>query len=274
VHPNQLLLSETDVMKKLLNDPDLRFWPLRSVYYHALRKKWVSMSLSTWYCYAKLLGVVRLKPRSVKKYEMGIRANQPNEYWHADVSIFKTADGIKHYIYTVVDNFSRFPLTIKVSTKLSGAIRVETFRDAVRKALTIHPTIETVNLIVDGGSENFNGTVDEFLERLDDIEIRRINALKDVAYSNSMAEALNRIIKCSYLNQMNNENTAALEENMKLTEDNYALIRPHAALKGLTPLEAYSGKRPDEISYTPQLKEARKKRIEMNKKYNCGSCRF
>ena len=271
VHPNQLLSIETDKMKKLLLDNELKFWPLRSLYYFALNKELVSMCLSTWYKYSKLFTIVRLKPRSVKVYGSSIIASKPNQYWHADVTYFKTEDGLLHYIYTVVDNFSKFPLSVIQSTCLSGKIRTESFRVAIKTAIKLNPVTETINLIVDGGSENFNGTVDEFLANLKTFKVNRIRALKDVAYSNSMAEAFNRTLKTYYLNHQKTENTGALKRNLNFAVADFSCKRPHGELKGLTPFEAYTGKTPP--SFTQQLFEARKNRIEMNKKYNCQGCR-
>ena len=166
VHSNQVLPSETEKMRILLNDPELRFWPLRSIYYHSLKNKLVTMSLSTWYKYALLLKVSRRKPISIKKYGIGVRANMPNQIWHADVSYFRTRDGSLNYIYTVMDNFSIFPLALESHTKLCGKIRVQTFRNALVFALKHCRSITNINLIVDGGAENFNGNVDEFINNI------------------------------------------------------------------------------------------------------------
>ena len=272
VHPNQLLPNETETMKKLLSDKEFRFWPLHSLYYYALNNNLVAMCQSTWYKYARLLDINRLKPRSVKIYGVSIKATKPNKYWHADVTYFRTADGLLHYIYTVVDNFSKFPLAVKLSSKLCGKIRMETFRLALKTAIELNPVAETINLVVDGGSENFNSTVDEFLANLKNFEIKRIRALRDVAFSNSMAEAFHRIIKTYYLNQGSIENTTELESRLQFTVNDFTRHRPHGELKGLTPFESYTGKLP--ASFTQQLLQARKHRIEMNKKINCSGCLF
>jgi len=48
------------------------------------------MAESTWYRYAGLLNIERQKPKSIKVYGEGIRATCPNQYWHADVTLFVT----------------------------------------------------------------------------------------------------------------------------------------------------------------------------------------
>ena len=274
VHPNQLLPSETEVMRKLLSNSEFQFWPLRSIYYYALNNQLVTMCQSSWYKYARLINIKRLKPISIKVYGISIKAERPNQYWHADVTYYKTADGVQHNIYTVMDNFSKFPLALEISTKLCGKIRTKTFRDALKFAFETHPTIDNINLIVDGGSENFNGRVDEFLNDLDTIEIKRIRALKDVVFSNSQAEALNRTIKTYYLNNMAIENTLQAEKALVFIKEDYAFNRPHGSIKGLTPYLAYTGKRPENISFKEQMKHARIYRTSLNQKFSCSACQF
>jgi putative transposase len=272
VHPGQLLFSETEKIRKLLTDKRFRCWPLGALYFYSLRNNIVSMAESTWYRYVKLLNIDRLKPRSVKIYGQGLRAAFPNQYWHADVTLVKTADGVRNYIYTVIDNFSRFPLVVKVSTKLCGKLRAETFREALRLAVQQRPTLQTIHLMVDGGSENYNSTVEEFLASPDPVEIKRIRALNDVAFSNSMAEAFNKTLKNYYLNHHDIKDFSMLE---KLTEEmrlDFSHQRPHAVLKGLTPYEAYTGKHPNDVSWADQLRSARKERIVMNQRHHCPSC--
>jgi putative transposase len=269
VNPNQLLISETNKLKKLIMEDEFKFWPLCSVYYFALRNNIVSMCLSTWYKYAALLNIKRLKPKTVKTKKPGIRASKPNEIWHADVTYFFTPDRVKLYIYTVIDNFSRFPLCIKVSEKLSGAIRVDAFREALKTALTLNPSIENLMLMTDGGSENFNGNVTEFLNSIDTFDIKHIKALSNGWPSNSMVEAFHYVLKIYYLNHMDIRSENGLTKAVGFVNCDFAYKRPHTALIGLTPFEVYCGKNPQEISFATQLKSTRIARIIQNQSHNC-----
>jgi transposase InsO family protein len=274
-HPNQLLPSEINKMEKLLADEEFRFWPLSSLFYHGLKNKIISIGKSTWYKYAAILNVKRLKPKSAKVKTTGIRASKPNELWHADVTYFYTPERMKLYVYTVVDNFSRFPLCVKVSEKLSGAFRAETFREALRKAVEINPGIENLKLMTDGGAENFNGSVENFLNAIETIDIKHIKALSDGWPSNSMAEAFHYTLKIFYLNQMDIRTLSALNKALGFAVDDYSRKRPHAALKGLTPYQVYTGEKPEDISFKKQMKEVRIIRIIMNQNHKCsGKCNF
>ncbi len=274
VHINQLYQEEVQKMKKLLENVRFQYWPLVSIYYYALRKNSVSMALSTWYKYARILNIRRLKPKSVKSYGISVRATLPNQYWHADVMKFRTVDGVWNYVYTVVDNFSKFPLSVLVSDTLSGELRIQSFRDALKKAIELCPTVNTIKLVVDGGCENFNGTVNEFLKNLKEISIHRIRALRDVAFSNSVAEAFNRILKTFYLNHQSIANTNALIRVVEEDVNDFAFERPHGKLKGLTPYEAITGVGDQTTIFKTQIAFSRAKRIEINRKFRCVECKF
>lgn len=95
---------------------------------------------------------------------------------------------------------------------------------------------------------------------LENIEIKRIRALKDVAYSNSMVEAFQRTLKTYYLNHSTIEKTADMERQLIFVRNNFSRKRPHGEQKELTPFDAFSGK--TRVSFTQQLLQARIQRIE------------
>ncbi|MEY5133141.1 MAG: hypothetical protein RLZZ198_1145 [Bacteroidota bacterium] len=184
----------------MLTDPELPFWPIASISAFCRREDVLFLSDSTWYKYAKFLGVNRPKSNSRrKKTKKGIRATAPNQKWHADVSVFKIYN-VKHYIYLVADNFSRRILSWKVSDKLIASIRVQTIREAYQNASLMESELN-VDLIVDGGSENNNSVMDDFIED-SKINIHKLVALRDIHFSNSLVEAHFSLIKYNYMYRM------------------------------------------------------------------------
>ena len=268
-HPNQLLEGEVEVMKNLLNDNEMLCWPLVSVYYFALNINIVSMGLSTWYKYTDLLGIRRIKPKSIKHYGESVVGLFPNHYWHADVTQFRTKNNVLHYIYLVVDNYSKKILSWAIDTKLCKEVRTKTFKDALGVAVSSYVDLSHVNLIVDGGSENNNRTVDGFIDSLTDVTINKEQALKTVHFSNAMAEATNRIVKTYYLNHKDLEDTRALINYFPFVVDDLNVVRPHGQLKGLTPNRAYAGLQPETDKFIEQKQVARIKRIETNQGLGC-----
>uniref|UniRef100_UPI003F6CBF8F integrase catalytic domain-containing protein n=1 Tax=Polaribacter sp. TaxID=1920175 RepID=UPI003F6CBF8F len=150
-------------------------------------KKYNPYHSSVKICYA--LGVQRKR--------ISTRANIHNEIWHMDVTYYKTIDNIQYYIYTIVDNFSRKIIAYDVSKKLSASIRLESLKRAIKNEFDISVGKSNVDLIVDGGSENNNQTIHEFIKN-QQVQITKKIALKDVKFSNSIIEGTYRILKSKY----------------------------------------------------------------------------
>lgn len=191
----QLTFKEVMEMKSMLTDVKYRFWPVSSIAYYALRENIISVALATWYLYKKKLCIDRIPVPRKEKYSTGLRASYPDQIWHADITIIKTLDGIKHYVYLLMDNFSRFILSWRIENVVSGRIRIETIRETYNK---YHDKNIRTTLITDGGPENDNNEMDRFILN----EANGFNsaiALKDIPFSNSMIEAQNKLFKYRYL---------------------------------------------------------------------------
>ena len=119
-----------------------------------MREGMFSFTLATFYKYANLLGLHVARGNSRRKnHSPGLRASRPNEIWHADVTVFRTIDNVKCFIYLVVDNFSRRILAWEVATALSGALHLQSVREAVERFLPASDNSreDLTRLITDGG---------------------------------------------------------------------------------------------------------------------------
>lgn len=271
IWPQQLTPHEVQTMKSLLQDEQYRHWPIASLALRALRKGWLKVSVKTWYKYAHLLGLRRRRYHKSKKRRIGIRAAAPNEVWHVDVTKVPLADGRKAYVHLLVDNFSRCILAWRASLQLKAAHTVELIREAYQQ-VNAHQRKELVTLLVDGGSENHAAVVEQYL-KLKEVGVRKVIGLKEVDSSNSMVEAVNKILKYGYLFRQPVNNLGELHRVLQEAVEDYCHQRPHYALGGLTPYEALLGKQlPDEW---PQrlLVEGKRKRLAENRKRSCQGCR-
>ncbi|MFC4636453.1 transposase [Dokdonia ponticola] len=264
--PNQLLPKEVQTIKTYMQDQDYKFWSKSSVYLKALRDKNLQCGISTFYKYCRLLGF-KNKPRRKKSDDYHpVRTSKPNEIWCADVTIFKTVDNVKHYIHFLIDHYSKMILGYRIE-KSASAIAIKSL---IQNACIEHQP-EKLQFLTDGGSENVNATVANFINS-PDIPIKHIIAQNDVVFSNSMIEAINKIIKHQFLHHKEINNGNQLIRVMADTISIYNTIRPQMSLGGNTPEETFSGLSIDISKYTHNFKELKQLRLTQNKKNACKVC--
>jgi putative transposase len=240
-----------------------------SIAYYAIREKLLSVSLATWYMYNKKLGIKRSAVPEKKRYRTGITAAGQNQIWHADITIVKTKDNIKHYVYLLMDNFSKYVLSWRIESYVSGKVRVDTIREAYNKFVKgSHPVI----LITDGGPENDNNEMKTFVDG-EGVRINLAIALKDIPFSNSVIEAQNRLFKYGYLFQQEYNNFEELKKVFAYDVIDYNDIRPHISLRGCTPEEVHKGLNGIEAQRSEQMVQARKNRLLVNRRALCEICK-
>lgn len=82
-----------------MNHKDYMFWSKSSIYLKAIRDENSHCCISTFYKYAKLLGFSNRRLKRKSDDYKPVKTCSPNELWCADVTIFKTGDGKKHYFH-------------------------------------------------------------------------------------------------------------------------------------------------------------------------------
>jgi transposase InsO family protein len=146
----------------------------------------------TWYKLIRERGWIRPRVREYPaKPKVGIRAAKPNEAWHCDTTIIKLLDGTKAYLHAIIDNYSRKILAWTVSDTMSPSSTYRVLVDAAKQLPVLATTV-----IMDSGSENVNDTVDPLF---DGEKMKRILALVEVTYSNSIIEAWWRSLRHQWL---------------------------------------------------------------------------
>jgi hypothetical protein len=271
-HPTQLLEKEIAVIKTYCADDRFLHWPLISVY-HQMKKDGASyLSSSTFYKYAKLLKLERLKAFSRRKnHQIGIRASKPLEIIHADATILKLKDNSRAFIYLVQDNFSRTILSYRCARENGAQFSLENLENVYQNYL-FPSGIKNCSLITDDGSENY-GEASKFSKNCQSPEIAHLIAQKTIRHSNSMIEAANKQIKYHFLYHKEINNLEQLEVYLPLAIKDYN-HRPHDSLNGLSPFETLNGKLPTQVSYTNHIAKARLERMNENRIGKCCSFSF
>ena len=128
---------------------------------------------------------------------------------------------------------------------------------------------EQISLLTDGGSEN-QGVFRDFTQNTENLE--QFIAQRDIRFSNSMVESSNQQLKYQYLFCREYADFEAVKTQLPTIIDSYN-HKPHGALYGLTPAEAFlEGKIPDRNHFKAQKELAKQERLTANKAQNCKIC--
>ncbi|MBT3424054.1 MAG: transposase [Bacteroidetes bacterium] len=266
--PQQLTIREFTIIEKALFDPNFRNWPKCAIHADLVKRKLLTISRSTFYKHASKILPSSNRKQGKRKKHKPLRAMRINEYWHFDISYFRTLNGEKQYIYAIIDNFSRKILAWRCEDKIRNSIVCEMLEEALGIKIKA-----SLTLVSDGGSENIGNNIRKIVEYYKlfyNSEISHKIALKDIRYSNSMIERFFRIMKSDYLYIQHAENPGILIKQLKSLIIEYNFIRPHYSLGYLTPDEKFRGLPQPDLS--ERIKKAREKRYLKNKTCNCMKC--
>ena len=275
-------------MKEYFQNTAYKGWAIFSMAWEAIKKGDLYVCVWSWYKYAKILGFSKPLPKNRRKNRIGIRAKRVAEKIHAkhmdvasatrdrmskalpDVTIFRPLDNTRVYIYIIMDNRSRYIFTWKASLTLSAEIFLKNLKQAYQRYLIPFYRGDPIELIVDGGSENNNDQVDEFLGDINGV-IKKLIAQKDILFSNSIIESVNKTLKYRHLFQYDIPDFESTIKHLEKAIPEYN-NRPHYTHKGLTPREVLKGIELNKKKIRNEFQEAYKKRIEENRKVRCSNC--
>lgn len=265
MHPKQLTIEEQKVISKYLKKTEFFHWPLRSIFYKILNDGAAFFSLATFYKYASVLGPARQIIRKARR-KIGIRSNAPLKLLHMDTTILQVQDGSKVYIHFIIDNFSRTILGWKASLEWNSKLTLSNLCEVCERFNLFH---EPFTLLCDDGSEN-SGEVDVFLNGSGRL-IKKLIAQVDIHFSNSMVEAVNKIMKYRFLFPKNLVSFQDVIHTLKTAVPEYN-SRPSGVLFGYSPNQVLDGAIPDKHRFGENIKEAASKRPELNKTEACEAC--
>lgn len=260
--PNQISQKEINILKSLMSRKRFLSWSIASVWGYAVKKSHISMSRTSWYRYCLRLGVSSKRKTNKKPKKRGsVKATRTNEIWHADVTEFVTSDNVKFYIHTVLDNFSRKIIAYTVSRDKTAKTRLISLKEAilVQFGKVLSPT--DLDLIVDGGSENNNFRIRNFIRHCQ-VTIHKKVALKDVVFSNSIIEGHFQILRSK-----GEIHSRDFHKVIEFFVKDYNSIRPHYQHWIYTPDEIHN--QPELINIRPQLERINKERLQNNRTSCC-----
>ena len=262
----QLTLTEVSTIKEMVTSEEYRHVPTGTLALLAQRLGQVFASSSTWYRLVRIYKWRRPRGRvHPAKPKIGIRALSPNEIWHVNITVIRLLNGSRVYLQAVIDNFSRRILAWKASETFDPTATARLLIDASKSLLDEKPT-----LLADGGVENFNSAVDELIESG---LLKRLLAMTEITYSNSMIESWWRALKHQWLYLNTLDTVSTVEKLVAFYVDEHNSRLPHSAFRGQTPDEMYFGTGNDIPAELEAARiSARQSRMEVNKSMSCRTC--
>ena len=132
------------------------------------------------------------------------------------------------------------------------------------------PSETTPVVLADAGVENVNAQVDALISTG---VLRRILALTELKFSNSMIEAWWRSLKHQWLFLPSLDNVTTVRRLVTFYVDEHNRVLPHSAFQGQTPDEMYFGTG-DAVpaDLTSRAAVARRARVEANRSAACQTC--
>ena len=266
--PHRLTPSEVRVIEDMVTAPEFRHVPTGTLAVLAQRLGRVWASPSTWDHLVRKYGWRRPRLRvHPAKPKSGLRTTRADEMWHIDTTVIRLLDGTRAYLHAVIDNFSRRILAWRVADTFAPGTSVAVLLEARRGAMS---SDTTPVVLADAGVENVNAQVDELITTG---ILRRVLAITELQFSNSMIEAWWRSLKHQwlFLNSLDSVTTVRRLVEFYVHEHNRAL--PHSAFRGQTPDEMYFGTG-DAVpaDLTSRAAAARQRRVDANRSASCETC--
>jgi len=191
--PQRLTVEEIGDIHEMVTSPDYRHVPTGRLAILAQRLSRVFACAATWHLLVRERGWRRPRLRvHPNRPKIGMRATRPNLIWHVDTTVVRLLDGTRAYLHAVIDNFSRKILSWRLSERFEIGNSVAVLVEAGGALNGDAPP----TLLADSGIENKNHAVDELI---DSGLLKRVLAMTEIDFSNSLIEAWWRSLKHQWL---------------------------------------------------------------------------
>lgn len=169
-----------------------------------------------------------------KKYPYllrGLKITRPNQVWSTDITFIRLKKGFV-YLTAVIDWYSRYVLSWRISTTLDRSFCIEALNEAMEK----YGQPEIFN--TDQGSQY---TSEEFTGILKSNQIKISMDGKGRALDNVFVERLWRTVKQEEVYLKGYRNVLECREGLRIYFDRYNNLREHQSLDYNYPAEIYFG---------------------------------
>jgi transposase InsO family protein len=167
------------------------------------------------------------------RFEAGL----PNEMWQADITVWKLSDGQPAEILNLIDDHSRLFLASDAYRRVKAADVVASFHRASELHGLPHSLLSDNGAVFTGSSRRGKVLFESELERLG---VLFKNSRPYHPQTCGKVERLHQTLKRYLAKQTAPATLSELQAQLDVFAHYYNDIRPHRALGGRTPLQAYS----------------------------------
>jgi putative transposase len=187
-----------------------------------------------------------------------------NEMWQTDFTQFKIVGWGWYYLSTVLDDYSRYILSWKLTTTMNNQDVQDTLEVALEKAGIEQVRVKhRPRLLSDNGPAYLSGELKTFLS---DWEMQHIRSAPYHPMTQGKIERWHRSMK-NVVKLRNYYYPWELEQAIEAFVEYYNHERYHESLDNLTPVDVYSGREKEVLSRREQIKQ---ETLEKRRRENLG----
>jgi len=212
----------------------------QTIAYHLGQTRKDVPSLSSIWRILRREGLVVPEPQKRPRCSlMRFEAQLPNELWQADITAFKLHSGEVVEVLNLIDDHSRLHLACDAYGRVKAPDVVSSFHAAAELHGLPSSLLSDNAAVFTGSSRRGKVLLESELERLG---VLFKNSRPYHPQTCGKVERLHQTLKRYLARQAPAQSLQALQEQLDAFRHYYNHMRPHRALRGSTPLQAYSAR--------------------------------
>ena len=237
----------------------------QTIAWHLRQHHGITVSVSTIHRHLTAAGLIDPQPQKRPKASyIRFAAEQPNERWQADFTHWWLPDGTHVEILCWIDDHARYALSVTAHRRVTGAIVLDQFRNAVAhhgipaSTLTDNGMVFTTRLSGGRGGRN---ALEAELHRLG---VQQINSTPNHPTTCGKVERFHQTLKKWLTAQPSSTTIAELQTQLDAFVAEYNHRRPHRSLpQQATPHTAYTSRpKADPANRTDTHNRVRRDRVD------------
>ncbi len=233
------LVEEILRLRKELQDAGHDCGPATIRYHLAARREYVPCRATIWRI-LKREGLIVAQPQKRPVCSrIRFEADLPNELWQTDITAWQLASGETVEILNLIDDHSRLFLASDAYARVKAADVVSRFHKAAQLHSLPYALLSDNGAVFTGASRRGKVLLESELERLG---VLFKNSRPYHPQTCGKVERLHQTLKRYLAKQRPAKTIAQLQSQLERFVHYYNNVRPHRALDGRTPLQAYSAR--------------------------------